>query len=66
MESCKAERRELSNGDGHGQVPTGELVRRDFYLHRFGLAATLMVVEHIRQADGSITTRRRFSFWPGM
>ncbi len=59
-----------ANGTGHamppGCPPEQRPIRREQYLHRFGTAATLMTVESFQAADGTLTPRRRFAFWPGL
>jgi hypothetical protein len=53
-----------------GAAPGGEHapgpVRRQEYLHRVGMHATLLIVEWFPAADGSLRKKMRFVTWPGL
>jgi hypothetical protein len=55
-----------SNGNGQANLPNGQPVRRDQYLHRFCSDAILQVVEVFTAEDGSERKRSRLCRWPGL
>ena len=57
---------EIVIDDGHALGRLQRPVQREQYLHRFGSHATLMVVEWLKNSDGSLRRSVQYFPWPGL